>query len=128
MGEITANHIGELGVRADFAMGANDSLPLQHGAREKDGILAYHHVLLYVSVFRVNDRNAGRHELFRLAEAKNTVRLGKLDAGIDAHGFISIVSCHGNDLEARFDHDFKNVGQVIFALCVFVINFRKRIG
>ncbi len=127
MGEIAAGHVGELGVGTDFTVRSYHGFSLEHSAREENGILPYHHVLLHIGVFRVDDGDAGCHQFFGFAEAENLVGLGELDAGIDAHGFVGIVSRHGDNLEARFDHDFKNVGQVIFALGVFVVDLRQRI-
>ena len=127
MREITACHVLQLGIRADFAVLADDGLSLKHGAREENGITTDFDILLDVSVLRVDDADAGCHELFCLPKTQDTVSGSQLDAGIDPHRLISIVRCDRNDLEARFDHDFKNIRQVVLTLCILIVDFFERI-
>ena len=73
MREITAVYIGQLGIRADLAVLADDGLSLEHGAREENGIAADFDILLDVSALRVDDADAGSHEFFCFPKAQDPV-------------------------------------------------------
>ena len=122
MREITAVYIGQLGIRSDLAVLADDCLPLKHSPRQQHGITADFDILLDIGMFRIDDADPGSHKLFCFAKAQDAVSGCELDAGIHPHRLIGIVRCDRNDLEAFFDHDPENIRQIVLALCIFVVD------
>ena len=122
MREITAVYIGQLGIRSDLAVLADDCLPLKHSTRQQHGITADFDILLDIGMLRVNDADTGSHKLFCFAKAQDAVSGCELDAGIHPHRLIGIVRCDRNDLEAFFDHDPENIRQIVLTLRIFVVD------